>query len=191
MNVSKNSDPDPEETTICHKISLVQWLITNLHIILYLSKCHAIHISVIILFIIMPQLIINTYVSLMYELKKIGRYLRVNLLEPGPRLMKTEFIELRSHKIWATLVYTVDCRPLALDTEHLSFFKFLRHFCCISLQYLKSRESVKNEEALRRVTEERNIKHAINWRKVNWIGHILRRNCLLKHTIEEKARKET
>jgi len=34
--------------------------------------------------------IINTYVSLMYELrkKKLERYLRVNLLGPGPRLMK-------------------------------------------------------------------------------------------------------
>jgi len=38
---------------------------------------------------IMPQLIINTYVSLMYELKKkLESYLRVNLLGPGPRLMK-------------------------------------------------------------------------------------------------------
>jgi len=31
---------------------------------------------------------IITYVSLMYELKKMERYLRVNLLGPGPRLMK-------------------------------------------------------------------------------------------------------
>jgi len=33
----------------------------------------------------------NTYVSLMYELKKMERYLRVNLLGPGPRLIKKEF----------------------------------------------------------------------------------------------------
>ena len=51
------------------KISLVQ-LITNLNVILYLSTCYTIHISVLILFMIMPQLIINTYISLMYELKK-------------------------------------------------------------------------------------------------------------------------
>jgi len=42
----------PEETTICYKISLVQ-LITNLNIILYLSTCHTIHTSVLILFMIM------------------------------------------------------------------------------------------------------------------------------------------
>ena len=43
----------PEETTICYKISLVQ-LITNLNIILYLSTCHTLYISVLILFMIMP-----------------------------------------------------------------------------------------------------------------------------------------
>jgi len=43
----------PEETTICYKISLVK-LITNLNAILYLSTCHTIYISVLILFMIMP-----------------------------------------------------------------------------------------------------------------------------------------
>ena len=47
---------------------------------------------------IMPQLIINTYVSLMYELKKMERYLRINLLETGPPLMKKEFTWQQSHK---------------------------------------------------------------------------------------------
>jgi len=56
-------------------------------------------VSVLILFMIMPKLIINTYVSLMYELKKIERYLRVNLLGPGPRLTKKDFTEPRSHKV--------------------------------------------------------------------------------------------
>jgi len=48
---------------------------------------------------IIPQLIINTNVSLMYELKKTEKYLRVNLLGPGPRLMKKEFTGPRSHKV--------------------------------------------------------------------------------------------
>ena len=42
----------PKETTICYKISLVQ-LITNLNVILYLSTCHTVYISVLILFMIM------------------------------------------------------------------------------------------------------------------------------------------
>jgi hypothetical protein len=47
-------------------------------------------------------------------------------------------------------------------------------------------DRVRNEEVLYRVKEERNILHTINRRKAKWIGHILRRNCLLKHVIEGK-----
>jgi len=39
----------------------------------------------------------------MYELKKMERYLRVNLLGPGPRLMKKEFAGPQSHKGGETL----------------------------------------------------------------------------------------
>jgi hypothetical protein len=35
--------------------------------------------------------------------------------------------------------------------------------------------------SIKGVEEERTILHT---RKTNWIGHILRRNCLLKHVIE-------
>jgi hypothetical protein len=45
---------------------------------------------------------------------------------------------------------------------------------------------VRNEEVLHTVKEERNILHTIKRRKANWIGHILRRNCLLRHVIEGK-----
>ena len=38
----------------------------------------------------------------------------------------------------------------------------------------------------RRVKEQRNILHEISKRKTNWIGHILRRNCLLQRVIEGK-----
>jgi hypothetical protein len=47
-------------------------------------------------------------------------------------------------------------------------------------------DRVRNEEVLHRVKEERNIVHTVKRRKANWIGHILRRNCLLKHVIEGK-----
>jgi hypothetical protein len=43
-----------------------------------------------------------------------------------------------------------------------------------------------NEAALHRIKEERNILHTVRRRKANWIGHILRRNCLLSHFIEGK-----
>jgi hypothetical protein len=45
---------------------------------------------------------------------------------------------------------------------------------------------VRNEEVLHRVKEERDIIQTIKLRKTNWIGHILRRNCFIKHVIEGK-----
>jgi len=39
-----------------------------------------------------------------------------------------------------------------------------------------------------RVKEQRNILHEIRKRKANWIGHILRRNCLLQQVIEGKIK---
>jgi len=40
-------------------------------------------------------------------------------------------------------------------------------------------DRVKNEEVRHRVEEEGNILRTMKTRKVNWIVHILRRNCLL------------
>jgi hypothetical protein len=39
---------------------------------------------------------------------------------------------------------------------------------------------------LRVVSDESNIVHNTRRKKFNWIGRILRRNCLLKHIIEGK-----
>ena len=49
-------------------------------------------------------------------------------------------------------------------------------------------EHVINEEVLLRVNEQRNILREIRKRKANWIGHILRRNCLLQQVIEGKIK---
>jgi hypothetical protein len=54
----------------------------------------------------------------------------------------------------------------------------LEFFIYIILPY------VRNEEVELRVNEQKNIRHKMRKRKANWIGHILRRNCLLKHVIE-------
>jgi hypothetical protein len=45
---------------------------------------------------------------------------------------------------------------------------------------------VKNEEILHVFNAEISVLYAIGRRKVNWIGHILRRNFLLKRFIEGK-----
>jgi hypothetical protein len=48
-------------------------------------------------------------------------------------------------------------------------------------------DHVRNEV---RVKEQRNILHEIRKREANWIGHILRRNCLLQGVIEGKIQGE-
>jgi len=47
-------------------------------------------------------------------------------------------------------------------------------------------DRVKNDKALHRAREEGNIVHTMKRRKADWIGHILRTNCLLKQVIEGK-----
>ena len=50
---------------------------------------------------------------------------------------------------------------------------------------------MKNEEILHTVKEERNVLHTKKKKKrkkANWIGQILRRNCLLTHVIEGKKK---
>jgi hypothetical protein len=49
-------------------------------------------------------------------------------------------------------------------------------------------DHVRNEQVLLRVKEHRNILHEIRKRKANWIGHILRRNCLLQQVIKGKIK---
>ena len=49
---------------------------------------------------------------------------------------------------------------------------------------------MRNEDVLLRVNEQRNIVHEIRKRNANWIGHILRRNFLLKQVIEGKIKGE-
>ena len=49
-------------------------------------------------------------------------------------------------------------------------------------------DHVRNEEVLLRVNEQRNILHEIRKQKDNWIGQILRRNCLLQQVIDGKIK---
>ena len=49
---------------------------------------------------------------------------------------------------------------------------------------------MRNEDVLLRVNEQRNILHGIRKWKANWIGHILRRNCLLRQVIKGKIKGE-
>jgi len=49
-------------------------------------------------------------------------------------------------------------------------------------------DHVRNEEVFLTVKEQRNILHEVRKRKANWIGHILRQNCLLQRVTEGKIK---
>jgi hypothetical protein len=49
-------------------------------------------------------------------------------------------------------------------------------------------DRLKIEELLQRIKEERNVLPTTKQLKANWIGHILRRKCLLKHVIKGKTK---
>jgi hypothetical protein len=50
-------------------------------------------------------------------------------------------------------------------------------------------DHVKNKDVLLRVKEQRNILHEIRKRKANWIGYIMRRNCLLQRVTQGKIKR--
>src|SRR5215469_10364862 len=63
-------------------------------------------------------------------------------------------------------------------------------WCWRKMEKISWTNHVRNEEVLLRVDEQRSILHEIRKRKANWIGHILRGNCLLKQVIEGKIKWE-
>jgi hypothetical protein len=71
----------------------------------------------------------------------------------------------------------------AVDQKHLESFEM---WCWRRMEKISWSDHVRNEDVLLRVKEQRNILHEIRKRKAKWIGHILRRNCLLQRVIEGK-----
>ena len=75
----------------------------------------------------------------------------------------------------------------AVDKKHLRSFEM---WCWRRMEKISWTDHVRNEEVLLQVDEQRNILHAIRKRKADWIGHNLRRNCLLKQVVEGKIKGE-
>ena len=86
--------------------------------------------------------------------------------------------------IWSIALYGAETWTLrAVDQKHLESFEM---WCWRRMEMISWTDHVRNEDVLLRVKEQRNILHEIRKRKANWIGHILRRNCLLRWVIEGK-----
>ena len=88
--------------------------------------------------------------------------------------------------IWSIALYGAETGTLrAVDQKHVESFVT---WCWRRMEKISWTDHVRNEEVLLRVKELRNILHEIRKRKANWIGHILRRNCLLQRVIEGKIK---
>jgi len=88
--------------------------------------------------------------------------------------------------IWSTALYGAETWTLrAVDQKHLESFEM---WYWRRMEKISRTDHVRNREVLLRVKEQRTILHEIRKRKANWIGHILRRNCLLQWVIEGKIK---
>jgi hypothetical protein len=86
--------------------------------------------------------------------------------------------------IWNIALYGVEMWTLRkADQKYLESFEMR---CWRRMEKISWTDRVRNEKILHRVKEELNILHTMKRMKANWIGHVLRRNCLLKHVIEGK-----
>ena len=60
-------------------------------------------------------------------------------------------------------------------------------WCWGRREKISGTDHFRSKVVLLRVKEERKILRTVIKRKAKWTGHILRRNCLLKHIIERKV----
>jgi len=104
------------------------------------------------------------------------------------RTLFTSTVDLELRKklvkcyIWSIALYGAEtCTLRAVDQKHLESFEM---WCWMRMVKISCTDHVRNEEVLLRVKEQRNILYEIRKAKANWIGHILRRNCLLQRVIE-------
>jgi hypothetical protein len=84
--------------------------------------------------------------------------------------------------IWSIALYGAETWTLrAVDQKHLESFEM---WCWRRMEKIIWTDHVRKLK----VKEQRNTLHEIRKRKANWIGHILRRNCLLQRVIEGKIK---
>jgi hypothetical protein len=89
--------------------------------------------------------------------------------------------------VWSIALYGAETWTIwAVELKRLESFEI---WCWRRMEKISWTDHVRNEEVLLRVKEQRNILHEILKGEANWIGHILRRNCLLQGVIEEKIQR--
>jgi hypothetical protein len=96
------------------------------------------------------------------------------LLPPGVNPIAVKYII--SYHIWSVALYGAETGTVwGVDQKQLERFEM---WCWRRMVKISWTDHVRSEEELVRAKEQRNILHGSK-QKANWIGHILRRNCLL------------
>jgi hypothetical protein len=89
--------------------------------------------------------------------------------------------------IWSSAVHGAETWALRrIDQKCLESFEM---WYWRRIEKTTRTDRVRNEVS-QRIKEERNILQTIKRRNVNWIGHILRRNWLLKHVIKGNVERQ-
>jgi len=116
-----------------------------------------------------------------------SRFVMANVAFDKKRAIFTSTLELEWRKklvkcyIWIIALYGAETWTLrAVDQKHRESSEM---WCWRRMEKISWTDHVRNEQALLRVKEQRKILHEISKRNANWIGHILRRKCLLQLVI--------
>ena len=84
--------------------------------------------------------------------------------------------------VWSMASYSSEIWTLSkLERNYLESFEM---WCWRRMEGIKWSDKVTTEEIIKRIGEKRTLLNNVLRRKANWIGHILRRNCLLHNVIE-------
>ena len=114
----------------------------------------------------------------MRKTKTVAVYVRIVTLSFTSKLDLNLMKKPVKCYVWSMALYGAETWKLrATDQKRLESFEMWRWR---RMEKIIWTDHVRNEEVLLRVNEQRNILHEIRKRKANWIGHILRRNCLLQ-----------
>ena len=119
------------------------------------------------------------YVSLLRRLALCADSIWNSNYEPSPHI-----INFKSHNFGLILIciafYGAEKRTLRkVDQKYL----VSSEMCWRRMENISWNDRVRNGEVLQRIKEERKILHRVTRRKANCVGHILCRNCLIKHVI--------
>jgi hypothetical protein len=119
------------------------------------------------------------------DLKYTGNSLQMNCLQFWIHQWCSNFIYIRIKSV----AHRIKSRGLEKQ-NYFSIYMYLQSFemWCWRRMEISWPCCVKNEAVLHKVKEEKNILCTVKQRKANQIGHILYRNCPLKHKIKGTRR---